>query len=248
MPREDGAKVNVNAPRRLRPGHHVGEVHIPKLREAPTFRPTEEEFGDFAGYVAQIAAEASSFGICKVVPPASWRGPPKDAPSDTFTLRSAIRQHVSGTHGVYTMIHQEAGTKSTYQRFARQAKSYAQREFATDGTSVEALDALEAKFWTEIGTRSEASAPLYGADLDGSFFSPETTQWNLNSLPDLLRTGRAKLTQQMSGINTPMLYFGGFRTAFCMHTEDMDLVYTRSGKTPQKHARAPRPSVACMLT
>ena len=75
------------------------------------------------------------------------------------------------------------------------------------------LDALEDKFWSEI---VGARAPLYGADLDGSLFPNELSEWNLNLLPDLLRVGPGRLRQKMAGINTPMLYMGAFRTLFSL--------------------------------
>lgn len=42
------------------------------LQEAPTYRPTMEEFKDPFQYMKMIAPEASQFGICKIIPPVDW--------------------------------------------------------------------------------------------------------------------------------------------------------------------------------
>ncbi|KAI0844587.1 JmjN-domain-containing protein [Daldinia vernicosa] len=42
------------------------------LEEAPTYRPTEEEWKDPFEYVRKITHEARKYGICKVIPPDSW--------------------------------------------------------------------------------------------------------------------------------------------------------------------------------
>lgn len=195
----------------------MGRMNLP---DAPTFYPTEKEFANFPQYVNRIVEDAREFGIAKVVPPASWRKTQTVPPADEWLLPgSPIRQHVTGAQGLYHIINMKSKA-CNYSRFAKQAATYAAKERAPAKAS---LDALEDKFWSEI---VGAAPPLYGADLDGTLFSeddPHRKAWNLNHLPDLLRVGEAALSSPMSGINTPMLYFGGFRTMFPLHTEDMDL-------------------------
>ncbi|KAJ4955385.1 hypothetical protein NE237_012168 [Protea cynaroides] len=47
----------------------------PVLEGAPVFYPTEEEFKDTLKYIASIRSRAELYGICRIVPPPSWKPP-----------------------------------------------------------------------------------------------------------------------------------------------------------------------------
>jgi histone demethylase JARID1 len=40
---------------------------------APTFYPSQDEFGDPIAYINQIKQKASKYGICKIIPPVNWK-------------------------------------------------------------------------------------------------------------------------------------------------------------------------------
>ncbi|XP_057798109.1 putative lysine-specific demethylase JMJ16 isoform X2 [Salvia miltiorrhiza] len=54
---------------------HPEDSYLPGVDDAPVFRPTEEEFKDTLKYIANIRPRAESYGICRIVPPPSWRPP-----------------------------------------------------------------------------------------------------------------------------------------------------------------------------
>ncbi|KAJ9540112.1 hypothetical protein OSB04_026618 [Centaurea solstitialis] len=51
------------------------EARMPDLLDAPVFYPTEEEFEDTLKYISSIRDKAEAYGICRIVPPPSWKPP-----------------------------------------------------------------------------------------------------------------------------------------------------------------------------
>ncbi|XP_066155050.1 uncharacterized protein Jarid2 isoform X1 [Euwallacea fornicatus] len=62
-----------------------------KLVEAPVFHPTEQEFQDPLEYIERIRHKAEQFGICKIVPPSSFKPECKVSDDMRFT---AYNQYV----------------------------------------------------------------------------------------------------------------------------------------------------------
>ncbi|KAD4583991.1 hypothetical protein E3N88_21592 [Mikania micrantha] len=54
---------------------HPEEARVLNLSEAPAFYPTEEEFEDALQYIASIRDKAELYGICRIIPPSSWKPP-----------------------------------------------------------------------------------------------------------------------------------------------------------------------------
>ncbi|KAB8234714.1 putative PHD transcription factor (Rum1) [Aspergillus alliaceus] len=81
-----------NAPRE--PGKRI-RPH--GLEEAPTFRPTEEEFKDPEKYIRKIAPEGQKYGICRIIPPENWQ-PPFAIDTERFHFKTR-RQELNSVEG-----------------------------------------------------------------------------------------------------------------------------------------------------
>lgn len=69
----------------------------PVLDAAPVFYPNEEEFKDTLKYIASIRPIAEPYGICRIVPPASWQPP--------CPLRDKIKWQKTRFHTRVQQIH-----------------------------------------------------------------------------------------------------------------------------------------------
>ena len=61
------------------------------IPEAPTYRPTEDEFKDPFEYIAKIRPEAEKYGICKIIPPETWT-PDFSINTERFFFKTRLQQ------------------------------------------------------------------------------------------------------------------------------------------------------------
>ncbi|KAL8737258.1 MAG: hypothetical protein Q9181_001844 [Wetmoreana brouardii] len=67
------------------------------LQDAPTFRPTEDEFRDPMDYIKKIAPEGRKYGVCKIIPPDTWK-PGFAIDTERFHFRTR-RQELNSVEG-----------------------------------------------------------------------------------------------------------------------------------------------------
>ncbi|KAL5021160.1 hypothetical protein ScPMuIL_000315 [Solemya velum] len=58
---------------KIEPETYPGSGEPARILNIPCYYPTEEEFQDPLDYIHKISATARDFGMCKIVPPASWK-------------------------------------------------------------------------------------------------------------------------------------------------------------------------------
>ncbi|KAF2021240.1 histone demethylase JARID1D [Aaosphaeria arxii CBS 175.79] len=86
-----------------RRGHGAPNNEPPKanrifgLQEAPTFRPTADEFKDPIQYIGKIRKEGEKYGIVKIIPPDNWN-PPFAVDTERFHFKTR-RQQLNSVEG-----------------------------------------------------------------------------------------------------------------------------------------------------
>ncbi|KAJ7993506.1 hypothetical protein DPEC_G00273120 [Dallia pectoralis] len=179
-----------------------------------TFRPTMEEFKDFAKYIAYMETQgAHRAGLAKVIPPKGWKPRQVYETIDNMVIPAPIMQVVTGQSGLFTQynIQKKSMTVAEYRQLANSRKYCTPRH--------KDFDDLERKYWKNLTFVS----PIYGADVSGSIYDPDISEWNISHLNTLLDMVEQECGIVIEGVNTPYLYFGMWKTTFAWHTEDMDL-------------------------
>ncbi|XP_070764461.1 lysine-specific demethylase 4A [Enoplosus armatus] len=179
-----------------------------------TFTPSKEEFKDFSRYIAYMESQgAHKAGMAKVVPPKGWKPRRTYDDIDDLVIPAPIQQVVTGQSGLFTQynIQKKPMTVHEFRKTSNMDKFCNPRYVD--------FEELERKFWKNL----TFNPPLYGADVSGTLYDPDVTEWNIGRLNTILDTVENESGIKIKGVNTPYLYFGMWKSAFAWHTEDMDL-------------------------
>uniref|UniRef100_A0A673CNC3 [histone H3]-trimethyl-L-lysine(9) demethylase n=1 Tax=Sphaeramia orbicularis TaxID=375764 RepID=A0A673CNC3_9TELE len=179
-----------------------------------TFTPSKEEFKDFSRYIAYMESQgAHKAGMAKVIPPKGWKPRRTYDDIDDLVIPAPIQQVVTGQSGLFTQynIQKKPMTVHEFRKTSNMDKFCNPRYVD--------FDELERKFWKNL----TFNPPLYGADVSGTLYDPDVTEWNIGRLNTILDTVENESGIKIKGVNTPYLYFGMWKSAFAWHTEDMDL-------------------------
>ncbi|KAM8713023.1 hypothetical protein ACLKA7_013353 [Drosophila subpalustris] len=183
-----------------------------------TFRPSYEEFKNFAAYIEYMESRgAHRAGLAKIIPPVEWtpRKSGYDIENINMTIPPPICQVVNGrAHGVYQQINIQQRRQMTLRQFMEKANS----ELHQTPRHID-YDDLERKYWKNI----TYIAPLYAADVKGTLSDEDLDVWNIGRLDTILNLVNTDYGIEIDGVNTAYLYFGMWKSSFAWHTEDMDL-------------------------
>ncbi|KAJ8406365.1 hypothetical protein AAFF_G00305960 [Aldrovandia affinis] len=186
----------------------------PASKSIMTFYPTKEEFRSFSRYVAYIESQgAHRAGLAKIVPPKDWKPRSSYDDIDDLVIPAPIQQVVTGQSGLFTQynIQKKPMTVREFRRTANSDKFCSPRYVD--------FEELERKYWKNL----TFNPPIYGADVNGSLYESDVSEWNISRLNTILDTVERDNGITIEGVNTPYLYFGMWKTTFAWHTEDMDL-------------------------
>ncbi|KAH8290239.1 hypothetical protein KR054_001237 [Drosophila jambulina] len=194
-----------------------GDDEQTKVPRIMTFRPSYEEFKNFASYIEYMESRGAHLaGLAKIQPPAEWvaRKDGYDIDNINMTIPAPISQVVTGAHGLYQQINIQQRRQMTLRQFMEKANS----ELYQTPRHFDYED-LERKYWKNITYIS----PLYAADVKGTLSDEDLDVWNIGRLDTILNLVNTDYNIIIDGVNTAYLYFGMWKSSFAWHTEDMDL-------------------------
>lgn len=232
--------------------HEQQREWMRRVKEAPTLKPTWEEFQDPIRFLREAHAQHGAAGVCKVIPPVQATVPASQVllnqqqklPAKVQKLpptRDQGQQNRKETqdgmqHDPPSTVHAEGkvapprfqSSKNVYTlaEFENAARMVATRKLGTGACATTAY--LESEYWSTMEGDKRMQVE-YAGDVEGTGFSdcPEdplaSSPWNLNRLPKLRDSLLHCLDEEIPGVTKPMLYVGMLFSTFAWHVEDHNM-------------------------
>ena len=135
---------------------------LSQVKDAPEYHPTVAEWKNPIGYIEKIRAEAETFGIAKIVPPAGKWNPPFKLKSD-FKFPTRLQHLHKLTEAVgfepgksYTPVEYEAMANAFKERWV------AERNAKTGAVGQPSEEELEQAYWKIVETAQPPTEIEYG--------------------------------------------------------------------------------------
>lgn len=152
--------------------------------------------------------------LLKIIPPCEWK--PRSISYDDikcWPIKKPLYQIITGGNGIYQVANASHASIDVG-RFEDLCNS---EQYKTP--TYADLNDLDRQYWESVSS----SVPIYGAEVENTLFDEKCTSWNMSNLGSILDLTIKDYGVSISGVNTPYLYFGMYKSTFAWHTEDMDL-------------------------
>jgi len=120
---------------------------------APTYRPSEEEFLDPLKYIESIRPEAEKFGICKIVPPKSWRNERRPLKDDASMKDKKFGTKKQRIDRLQESVPYEDGGKYTMKEYEEMAEAFRKEWDRTHPSGV--VDEYDEELERKLGVQVE---------------------------------------------------------------------------------------------
>lgn len=159
----------------------------PVIDEAPVFYPNEEEFKDTLKYIASIRALAEPHGICRIVPPPSWKPPCPLRDTDKwqsakFPTRVQEIHKLQIRKPVSKKFRNGNGGRRKRRRNSRTGRSCGRGQQCHSGADGEPVSDEESRFGFDSGSEFTLEAyERYANEFKEQYFGIQEMNGNLDS-------------------------------------------------------------------
>jgi len=109
-------------------------IHINGIPEAPTFRPTEEQWKNPFAYLKSIEMEGKKYGVIKIIPPDSW--------NPDFVIDTEVRKTWSRSANKLLTYLQAISFQDTQAGTQLSRRGYAWPQFYPEMTNIDHFQEL----------------------------------------------------------------------------------------------------------